>query len=89
MEHPKAIGDVFNIGSQEEISIEDLSKKVIQMTGSPSRITYTPYSQAYEEGFEEMYRRIPDITKAKNLIGFTPTINLGGILEDVIKFYQR
>jgi len=89
MEHPKAIGDVFNIGSQEEISIEDLSKKVVQMTGSASQITYIPYHQAYEEGFEEMYRRIPDITKAKNLIGFTPTVNLEGILRDVIEFYQK
>ncbi len=89
MEHPKAIGNVFNIGSQEEISIQDLSKKVIQMTGSTSRIAYIPYHQAYEEGFEEMYRRVPDTTKAKNLIGFTPTIDLEGILRDVIKFYRE
>lgn len=88
MEHPKAIGEVFNIGSQEEISIEKLSKKVIEMTRSVSQITYIPYNHAYEEGFEEMYRRVPDITKAKNLIGFAPTITLEGILRDVINFYR-
>lgn len=89
MEHPEALGNVFNIGSQEEISIEDLSKKVIEMAGSESQTTYIPYHQAYEEGFEEMYRRIPDTTKAKNLIGFTPTMDLEEILKDVIKFYQK
>ncbi len=89
MEHPKAIGDVFNVGSQEEISIEDLSKKVIQMTGSASQVTYVPYHEAYEDGFEEMHRRVPDITKVKNLIGFSPTINLEGILRDVIKFHEK
>jgi len=89
VEHPKAIGNVFNIGSQEEISIEDLSKKVIQMTGSASQSVYIPYHQAYEEGFEEMYRRIPDTTKAKHLIGFTPTIDLEGILKNIIQFYRK
>ena len=88
IEHSGAIGEVFNLGSQEEISIEDLAKKVIQMTGSVSKITYIPYHQAYEEGFEDMDRRMPDITKAKRLIRFTPTRNLEGILKEVIEFYR-
>jgi UDP-glucose 4-epimerase len=88
MDHPKALGDVFNVGSQEEITIEALSKKVIQLTGSVSQITHIPYHQAYEEGFEEMYRRVPDITKVNKLVGFTPSIDLEGILKEVIRFYQ-
>jgi len=89
MEHPKAVGSVFNIGSQEEITIEDLSKKVIELTHSQSKTIYIPYNQAYEEGFEDMTRRVPDITRARNLIGFTPTMDLEKILRDVIAFYQR
>jgi UDP-glucose 4-epimerase len=89
MGHPSAVGNVFNIGSQEEISIQDLARKVIQLTGSSSQIIYIPYHQAYEEGFEEMYRRVPDTTKAKNLIDFFPTIDLDGILKDVVLHYQH
>jgi UDP-glucose 4-epimerase len=89
MEHPKAIGEVFNVGSQEEITIENLSKKIIHLTRSTSQVTYIPYHQAYEEGFEEMYRRVPDITKVKNLIGFSPTIDLHSILKDVIEFHKK
>lgn len=88
MEHPKAVGDVFNIGSQEEITIEDLAKKVIELTESQSEMIYIPYNQAYEYGFEDMDRRVPDISKVRNLLGFNPTIDLEGILKDVIEFYQ-
>jgi UDP-glucose 4-epimerase len=84
MEHPKAVGDVFNIGSQEEITIEQLSRRIIELTHSPSQIVYIPYHQAYEEGFEDMLRRVPDITKARNLIGFTPEFDLERVLRDVI-----
>jgi UDP-glucose 4-epimerase len=89
IDQPKALGNVFNIGSQEEISIEDLSQRVISVTGSQSPIKFIPYHLAYEEGFEEMYRRVPDTTKAKNTIGFEPTINLDGILTDVVEYYHR
>jgi UDP-glucose 4-epimerase len=88
MEYPKAVGEVFNIGSQEEVSVEDLAKKVIELTKSKSRITYIPYNEAYEEGFEDMQRRVPDISKVKSFIGFRPTIDLKGILEDIIGFYK-
>jgi len=89
MEQPKALGNVFNVGSQEEISIEALSRRVIAATGSRSTVRFLPYHVAYEEGFEEMYRRIPDTTKVQKLTGFSPTINLDGIIEDVVEFYRR
>jgi len=89
MEHPKAVGGVFNIGSQEEITIENLSRKIIELTHSPSQIVFIPYHQAYEEGFEEMFRRVPDITRARNVIGFTPEFDLEKVLRDVIRFYRK
>ena len=89
MEDPKAVGEVFNLGSQEEISIEDLAKKVIELTRSKSSVVYVAYNQAYEEGFEDMYRRMPDVSKVKSVIGFKPSFNLKGILESVIDFYQN
>ena len=84
IEHPEAVGQVFNIGSQEEVTIEELAKRVIRLTNSPSRIVYIPYEEAYEEGFEDMPRRVPDISKVKALIGFEPTMNLDQIIESVV-----
>ena len=89
MSEPAAIGDVFNVGSQEEISIEDLAKRVIQDTHSKSEIKYIPYDQAYEEGFEDMQRRIPDITKISRLIGFKPTASLDQIIQEVVAYFSR
>jgi UDP-glucose 4-epimerase len=89
MQHPKAVGDVFNVGSQEEITIENLAKEVIELTKSKSKTIYIPYDQAYEEGFEDMHRRVPDITKVKNLINFNLTSDLEGILKDVIEFCRN
>ena len=89
MESPKAVGEVFNVGSQEEISIEGLAKEVIDLTGSKSRIVYIEYDQAYEDGFEDMHRRVPDISKVKSLIGFTPSFDLKEILKNVIAFNQN
>jgi UDP-glucose 4-epimerase len=89
MSEPLAIGDVFNVGSQEEISIEDLAKRVIQDTHSKSEIKYIPYDQAYEEGFEDMQRRVPDITKIFRLIGFKPTANLDQIIQEVVAYFSR
>ncbi len=84
MNNPQAVGQVFNLGNQEEISIKGLAEKIISLTGSSSRIIYVPYDQAYEEGFEDMQRRVPDTTKAFNLIGFKPTASLEQILKMVI-----
>ena len=89
MEHPLAVGEVFNLGSQEEISIRGLAEKVVQLTGSSSKLIYVPYEEAYEEGFEDMQRRVPDITKAQQLIGFQPTVRLEAILQMVIAEFRN
>ena len=89
MAHPGALGEVFNLGSQEEISIGELARKVVSMTESKSKIIYVPYDQAYEEGFEDMQRRIPDTTKANRLVGFKPTAALDEILEMVIAEFRK
>ena len=88
IEEPKAVGEVFNIGSQEEITIEQLAKEIIKITNSKSKIEYIPYEKAYEEGFEDMQRRVPDITKINKLIGFKPTFTLSGIIEDIVKYLK-
>ena len=70
MDNSEAVGQVFNIGSNEEISIRALAERVKEVTKSDSEIVYVPYDQAYEEGFEDMPRRIPDISKVSELVGF-------------------
>lgn len=85
IDHPDAAGEVFNIGSQQEISILELANKVKEMTKSPSDVVFVPYEKAYEEGFEDMPRRIPDTTKIAKLIGYRPTVSLEKILERVIE----
>ena len=89
IENQKAYGQVFNIGSQEEITIEGLAEKVIAITGSRSKIVRIPYEKAYEEGFEDMERRVPDTTKIHNLTGFKPTADLKTIIEDVVKYTKE
>ena len=88
MDHAEAVGQVFNIGSTEEISIVQLAEKVKALTGSDSEIIFVPYNEAYEEGFEDMPRRIPDISKIRQLVGFQPQMRLDGILESVISFHS-
>jgi UDP-glucose 4-epimerase len=83
-----AVGDVFNVGAQNEITIRALADLVIEMTGSRSSVTYVPYSVAYEPGFEDMERRMPDISKIARVTGWTPTSSLRDILVDVID-YER
>ncbi|HSF18658.1 MAG TPA: NAD-dependent epimerase/dehydratase family protein [Vicinamibacteria bacterium] len=85
MEHPGALGEVFNIGSGHEVTILELAGKIKAMTGSQSEVVFVPYSEAYEEGFEDMPRRVPDISKVGRLIGYEPTIELDRILERVIE----
>jgi UDP-glucose 4-epimerase len=85
MDHPDAAGQVFNVGSHEEVSITQLAGRVVALTGSSSPITYVPYSEAYAEGFEDMPRRVPDTSKAEALIGFRARTSLDGILREVIK----
>ncbi|MGH9389200.1 MAG: GDP-mannose 4,6-dehydratase [Vicinamibacteria bacterium] len=85
IDHEGAVGEVFNVGSQQEISILDLAKKVKAKTMSASEIVFVPYEKAYEEGFEDMPRRIPDTSKIEKLIGYRPTVSLERILERVIE----
>ena len=86
---PKAIGQVFNIGNGEEISIGHLAERIKQMTNSSSPIVAIPYEEAYEAGFEDMPRRVPDITKVRELIGYEPRVQLDEILTRVIDHFRR
>jgi len=79
----KTIGTVVNIGNDEEISIIDLAKKIIDMTESKSKIVYLSYADAYKSGFEDMERRVPNIQRIKKLTGWAPTRNLETIIRDV------
>ena len=85
----KAIGEVFNIGNNQQISIIDLAKKVLEITGSKSEIRKIPYSEAYPEGFEDMQRRVPDVSKIKNVLGWSPEIGLDQIIRDIADFHTK
>ncbi|MGI8837280.1 MAG: GDP-mannose 4,6-dehydratase [Pyrinomonadaceae bacterium] len=88
MDHPDSVGQVYNIGSTEEISIVKLAEKVKELTNSASEIVFVPYDEAYEEGFEDMPRRVPDTSKIKQLVGFEPKMKLEGILQSVIDYHS-
>lgn len=88
MDHPQAVGQVFNIGSNEEVTILELAERVKELTGSDSEVVFVPYDEAYEEGFEDMPRRVPDISKVNSLVGFRPEMSLDGILQSVINFHS-
>jgi UDP-glucose 4-epimerase len=87
MDHPDAIGNVYNIGSSEEISINALAQRVRDLANSESEILHIPYGEAYEEGFEDMPRRVPDTTKVHKLVGFRAETTLDTILKEVIAYY--
>ena len=86
--HPAAVGEVFNVGNTEEVTILQLAERVKALTGSPSRIVRIPYDQAYEAGFEDMPRRVPDISKLAALIGYRPRVDLDETLRLVVDFYR-
>ena len=88
MDEERAVGEVFNIGSNEEVSIMELARRVKELTGSKSEIVTVAYDEAYEEGFEDMPRRVPDISKVSALTGFRPTMPLDGILQSVVEYYS-
>ena len=88
METTEATGEVYNIGGDQEVTILQLAERIKALTESSSKITFLAYDQAYEAGFEDMQRRVPDTTKLRNLIGYQPTFGLDEILKDVIA-YQR
>jgi UDP-glucose 4-epimerase len=83
-----AYGSAFNIGSTEEITIDALAKKVRDTTGSESEIVYVPYDDAYETGYEDMIRRVPDISRINSLLGWEPTHSLEAVIADVIEHQQ-
>ncbi|MEK7830987.1 MAG: GDP-mannose 4,6-dehydratase [Acidobacteriota bacterium] len=88
MENQEATGEVYNIGGDQEVTILQLAERIKALTESKSPITFLAYDKAYEAGFEDMQRRVPDTTKLRNLIGYEPTFSLDEILKDVIAFQR-
>jgi len=89
MDSDKAVGEVFNVGNNQQISIMELAKKVIEITGSKSAIEKISYEKAYPQGFEDMQRRVPDISKIKQVLGWSPEINLDQIIKDIAAFNTK
>lgn len=85
----KSIGQVFNIGNNQQISIIELAERVVEITGSKSKIVKVPYSQAYPAGFEDMQIRVPDISKINQFFGWKPRIELEQIVKDIANFYSK
>jgi len=89
LDSDKAVGEVFNVGNNQQISIMELAKKVIEITGSKSTIEKIAYEKAYPQGFEDMQRRVPDISKIKQVLGWAPEINLDQIIKDIAAFNSK
>jgi UDP-glucose 4-epimerase len=89
MDSDKAVGEVFNVGNNQQISIMELARKVIEITGSKSTIEKIAYEEAYPAGFEDMQRRVPDISKIKRVLGWAPEINLDQIIKDIAVFHSK
>jgi UDP-glucose 4-epimerase len=85
----KAVGQVFNVGNNQQITIIELARKVIELTGSTSSIEKIAYENAYPEGFEDMQRRVPDISKIKQVLGWSPEINLDQVIKDIAAFNSK
>jgi UDP-glucose 4-epimerase len=88
MTEPKAVGQVFNIGGQEEVSMRGLADRIKQLTGTPSPIVTIPYEEAYEAGFEDMPRRVPDLRKIRAIIGYEPKVQLDEIIRRVVADFR-
>ena len=86
MDSTKTIGQVFNVGNNQQVSIMHLAERVIQVTNSKSNIVKVAYEEVYPEGFEDMQMRVPDISKIKKVLGWTPEINLDQIIKDIAAF---
>ena len=89
IDEPRAIGQVFNIGNGNEITIGALAETIKRLTGSQSEIVRIPYDKAYEAGFEDMPRRVPDISKVSALVGYAPTVDLEEILQRVVEHFRQ
>jgi len=88
-QEPRAVGEVFNVGNTEEVTIRELADRVKRITGSSSPVQLIPYDEAYEAGFEDMPRRVPDISKVGNLVGFQPRLALEEIICRVVESFQK
>ncbi|HKY19602.1 MAG TPA: GDP-mannose 4,6-dehydratase [Vicinamibacterales bacterium] len=88
VKEPKAIGEVFNIGNKQEVTILKLAEMVKTATGSSSPIVFVPYDKAYEAGFEDMPRRVPDLTKVHTMVGYEPKVQLDEIISRVIEYFR-
>jgi len=86
---PAANGEVFNLGSDEETTIEDLANRIKELTASGSPVEYIPYDKAYEQGFEDMRRRVPDLSKIREAIGYRPQVSLSELLERVVADFKK
>jgi UDP-glucose 4-epimerase len=89
MTEPRAVGQVFNIGSCQEVTILDLARRVKDITGSASPIIFVPYDQAYERGFEDMPRRVPDLNRIRQLVGYEPAVSLDQIIQRVVAHFRE
>jgi len=89
MESEQAVGQVFNVGNNQQISIMDLAKKVIELTNSKSEIIRVSYAEAYPEGFEDMQMRVPDLSKINKVLGWSPQIGLNQIIKDIAAFNSK
>jgi UDP-glucose 4-epimerase len=89
METPSTVGNVYNLGSDEEITINDLAKRVIALSGSKSSIEHIPYVKAYGQPFDDLPRRVPKLDKIKSAIGFSPKHSLDQIIRSVIEDQKR
>lgn len=89
VDEPRAVGEVFNVGNDEEVTIRALAERVRALTGCRSEIVTLPYDEAYEAGFEDMPRRVPDLTKIKQLVGYQPRVGLDEILARVVDYFQK
>jgi UDP-glucose 4-epimerase len=88
MAHPDAVGQIFNLGNNQEVSISELATRIIERTSSRSRIVIVPYKEAYVDGFEDMQRRQPCLSKVRELIGYSPNVGLDGIIDSVIEYHK-
>ncbi len=89
MHHPKAIGEVFNLGNPKPITIRELAKKIKKKMKSKSKIISIPYERAYDKGFEDMRHRESDITKIRDLIGFSPEVDINEMLNRIIEYFRK
>jgi len=87
MQRPEALGQIFNVGNTEEVTILALAQRVRELLGSKSQIRLIPYEEAYEQGFEDMSRRVPDLSKIKRLIEYEPRVDLNGIIKRIHQYF--